>query len=110
MRELQEERVSINFHHFCLTPANFTRYGMGNFWTPLSINWDRQGLEYISTIEAKNYPFVGVQFHPEKNVFEWSPKELGSLTAGRQFMWGSTSPPTLSTWPGGATTASRTGA
>jgi len=75
MRELQEERISINFHHFCLTPANFTRYGMGNFWTPLSINWDRQGLEYISTIEAKNFPFVGVQFHPEKNVFEWSPKE-----------------------------------
>lgn len=48
---------------------------MDNFWTPLSINWDRQGLEYISTIEAKNFPFVGVQFHPEKNVFEWSPKE-----------------------------------
>ena len=22
-------------------------------------------------IEAKNYPFFGVQFHPEKNIYEW---------------------------------------
>ena len=26
LRELQTERISINFHHFCLTPENFTRY------------------------------------------------------------------------------------
>jgi gamma-glutamyl hydrolase len=22
-------------------------------------------------MEAKDYPFYGVQFHPEKNLFEW---------------------------------------
>ena len=26
LRELQTERISINFHHFCLTPDNFTRF------------------------------------------------------------------------------------
>ena len=26
LRELQTERISINFHHFCLTPENFTRF------------------------------------------------------------------------------------
>ena len=26
-------------------------------------------------VKARNYPFVGVQFHPEKNIFEWSEKE-----------------------------------
>ena len=41
------------------------------FWNPLSFNYDGNNLEYLSSIEAKNYPFVGVQFHPEKNVFEW---------------------------------------
>ena len=25
LRELETERISINFHHFCLTPENFTR-------------------------------------------------------------------------------------
>jgi len=75
LRELQTERISINFHHFCLTPENFTRYGMEKFWNPLSVNWDMHGLKYISTIEAKEYPFVAVQFHPEKNIFEWSARE-----------------------------------
>jgi len=73
--ELEHERVSINFHHFCLTQTNFTRYGMDKFWEPLSLNWDQYGLEYISTLEAREYPFVGVQFHPEKNIFEWALKE-----------------------------------
>lgn len=75
LRELEHERVSINFHRFCLTPTNFSRYNMDRFWTPLSLNWDLHGLEYISTLEAKDYPFVGIQFHPEKNIFEWSVKE-----------------------------------
>jgi gamma-glutamyl hydrolase len=26
----------------------------------------------VSTMEAKNYPFYGTQWHPEKNNFEWS--------------------------------------
>merc|ERR1712198_523180 len=34
---------------------------------------------YISTIEAKKYPFVGVQFHPEKNIFEWATNTVGNI-------------------------------
>ena len=45
---------------------------MDKFWKPLSYNYDRNKLIYISTIEAHEYPFVGVQFHPEKNIFEWA--------------------------------------
>merc|ERR1711962_116120 len=75
LRDITKRRVTINFHHFCLTPANFTKFGMDHFWNALSVNRDYYDLEYISTIEAKNYPFFGVQFHPEKNIFEWSPKE-----------------------------------
>ena len=51
------------------------RFGMEKFWTPLSWNWDRYSLEYLSSIEAIDYPFVGVQFHPEKNIYEWSSRE-----------------------------------
>lgn len=75
MREIKQERITINFHNHCLTPANFTKFGMEKFWSPLSWNWDRHNLEYLSSIEAVNYPFVGVQFHPEKNIYEWSVKE-----------------------------------
>ena len=48
---------------------------MEKFWTPLSWNWDRYNLEYLSSIEAIDYPFIGVQFHPEKNIYEWSSRE-----------------------------------
>ncbi|CAB4058154.1 GGH [Lepeophtheirus salmonis] len=34
---------------------------------------DDYGLEFISIIEAIDYPFWGTQFHPEMSLFEWSP-------------------------------------
>ena len=37
----------------------------------LSTNNGRQGKEFISTIEAKDYPIYGTQYHPEKINFEW---------------------------------------
>jgi gamma-glutamyl hydrolase len=33
---------------------------------------DQNGLEFISTLEAKEFPFYGTQYHPEKNSFEWT--------------------------------------
>ena len=32
----------------------------------------RKGIEYISTIEHKQYPFFGTQWHPEKPPYEFS--------------------------------------
>lgn len=32
---------------------------------------DANQLEFISVFEHKNYPYYGVQFHPEKNIYEW---------------------------------------
>lgn len=48
----------------------------------MSVNNDWNGLEFISTIEHRNYPFYGVQFHPEKNLFEWVRNKNISHTAG----------------------------
>jgi gamma-glutamyl hydrolase len=31
---------------------------------------DLNGVEFISVSEATNFPFYGVQFHPEKNAFD----------------------------------------
>lgn len=44
---------------------------MDSEWRVMSVNKDWNGLEFISTIEHVNYPFYGVQFHPEKNLYEW---------------------------------------
>ena len=42
-----------------------------NIWRVISTNKDFNNFEFISSIEHKNYPFYGVQFHPEKNLYEW---------------------------------------
>ena len=44
---------------------------LANFYKILSTNKDLQGVEFVSTIEANNYPIYGTQWHPEKNAYEW---------------------------------------
>ena len=56
---------------------------MDRFWKPLTYNYDANQLKYISTIEAHKYPFVGVQFHPEKNIFEWATNTVGNIPHNR---------------------------
>lgn len=47
----------------------------------MSVNSDWNGLEFISTVEHRSYPFYGVQFHPEKNLYEWVRNKNISHTA-----------------------------
>ena len=42
----------------------------------LSINSDSEGVDYLSTIKFKKYPFYGTQWHPEKIMFEWLDKSI----------------------------------
>jgi gamma-glutamyl hydrolase len=48
-----------------------TATGVADQWHVLSVN-EHNGSEFISSFEHKKYPFYGVQFHPEKNAFEWN--------------------------------------
>jgi len=61
--------------------ANFTSMNLDKFWNPITTNRDKRNLTFISTIEAKNYPFVGLQFHPEKNAYEWERNDSHSWSA-----------------------------
>lgn len=41
-----------------------------------SINHDpHTGVGFISTIEARDYPFYAVQWHPERPQFDWTENE-----------------------------------
>ena len=72
---LSTEKVTVNFHSYCLTPENFAKSeALRNFWYVLSTNKDWDDLEFISLMEAKNYPMWGSQYHPEKNAYEWTRK------------------------------------
>lgn len=71
LKILATEPVTYNSHQYCFTKDNFTRYGLSDNWKILATNKDRNGLEFISAFESDDYPFYGIQFHPEKNQFEF---------------------------------------
>ncbi|XP_033725631.1 gamma-glutamyl hydrolase-like [Pecten maximus] len=69
---LANEKVTSNLHMYGLTPQNFSGNSLlRKFYRVMSTNLDKYGNVYISTMEAVRYPFYGVQFHPEKNVYNW---------------------------------------
>ncbi|XP_014472570.1 PREDICTED: chitobiosyldiphosphodolichol beta-mannosyltransferase-like [Dinoponera quadriceps] len=68
---LKLERVTANFHMFCVTEEGLRSVNLTDEFRVMSLNHDKMGQKFISTLEHKNYPFYGIQFHPEKNLYEW---------------------------------------
>ena len=69
---LSNENVTLNNHHYGIYTDHFyATPSLQSFYSVLSTNNDRKGAEFISTMEAFNYPIYGSQWHPEKNDFEW---------------------------------------
>ena len=50
----------------------------------LAVNADRQGREYVSAVEAFEYPIYGLQWHPEKVGLN-SPLDL--VLFGKACVW-----------------------
>lgn len=72
MTALATENITVNFHKWSISMENFTKSEeLRKFYKILSTNTDGD-IEFISTMEAYDYPMYGTQWHPEKNAFEWS--------------------------------------
>jgi len=69
---LQSQPICPNFHDNCFSVKNFTKYKLDEFYEILSVTKSQKGQIFISSVEAKEFPFYGLQWHPEKNVFEWN--------------------------------------
>ena len=66
------QNVTDNEHHNGVTPQEFIENpSLPAFYSVLSTNKDLNGVEFISTMEGRNYPIYGVQWHPERTLFEW---------------------------------------
>ena len=66
--------ITLNNHHLGIAPSNFTGR-LAEVWHVTSTNVDRQGNAFVSSIEPQQpeaFPFYGVQYHPEKNAFEYA--------------------------------------
>lgn len=77
MKILSTKNVTFNFHRKCITKESFENTRLKDTFNILSMNKDKNGKEFISSFESKKYPMYGVQFHPEKNIYEFvNQKEL----------------------------------
>lgn len=79
--------VTMNNHHLGISPNRFrNNYGLSRRFDITSINYDRNGKAFVSTIEPSmgyatelspsslkldHLPIYGVQYHPEKNSHEY---------------------------------------
>ncbi|XP_012559207.1 gamma-glutamyl hydrolase A [Hydra vulgaris] len=75
-KALSAENITYNHHSYGISPKEYTvRSTLKSFYKVLSTNKDVNGLTFVSSIEAYDYPFYGTQWHPEKNAFEFSQNE-----------------------------------
>nr|XP_018896449.1 PREDICTED: gamma-glutamyl hydrolase-like [Bemisia tabaci] len=66
-----QTNITINNHVWCLYQDDFKRNNLENDWKILATSDDLQGNSFIAAVEHVKYPISGVQFHPEKNIYEW---------------------------------------
>jgi gamma-glutamyl hydrolase len=69
------ENVTFNAHAQGVSPIDFLDdLGLTEMFVISSINHDRRQQQFVSTIEPRDprrHPIYGVQYHPEKNAFEY---------------------------------------
>ncbi|XP_076443116.1 gamma-glutamyl hydrolase-like [Babylonia areolata] len=71
---LTNEPVTQNEHQYGMLVDVFDKTtALRKFYRILSTNVGRKGKKFVSTFEAFRYPIYGVQWHPEKNAFNWNP-------------------------------------
>uniref|UniRef100_A0AAX7TL47 folate gamma-glutamyl hydrolase n=1 Tax=Astatotilapia calliptera TaxID=8154 RepID=A0AAX7TL47_ASTCA len=72
MKDLASEPLTVNSHKWSLGMLTYnTNEELKKFYKVLSVNTDGN-VEFVSTVEAYDYPIYGTQWHPEKNAFEWT--------------------------------------
>ncbi|XP_076617072.1 gamma-glutamyl hydrolase-like [Chaetodon auriga] len=72
MEDLASQPLTENSHKWSLAVSTYNaNENLRSFYKVLSTNTDGN-IEFVSTMEAYDYPIYGTQWHPEKNAFEWT--------------------------------------
>jgi gamma-glutamyl hydrolase len=70
---LKNGNVTYNSHKWSIRPETMeSDEGLKAFWDVTSISYDANNTKFIASVEAKNYPIMGTQFHPEKTTMSWN--------------------------------------
>lgn len=71
------DNIVLQNHMYGMPPPMYEKYPVLSEWYNIvTTSEDRNGTEYISSMEGKKYPFTGTQWHPEKPPFEFGMAEV----------------------------------
>ncbi|CAN4117659.1 unnamed protein product [Withania somnifera] len=64
-------------HRFGISPEGLqANEDLCNFFRILTTSVDKKNKVYVSSAQAQHYPITALQWHPEKNVFEWASSQI----------------------------------
>lgn len=70
INNMEIKNVSLHNHMMGISPSVFKRNkNLSKFYKIVNISYDRENKPFVSTIEAYDYPFYGVQWHPERKRY-----------------------------------------
>ncbi|XP_042477373.1 gamma-glutamyl hydrolase 2-like isoform X1 [Macadamia integrifolia] len=72
LKKLTTDCIVMQNHQYGVSPEKLQKNpSLSSFFKILTTSADEDGKVYVSTVQARNYPVTGFQWHPEKNAFEW---------------------------------------
>ncbi|XP_015088782.1 gamma-glutamyl hydrolase 2-like [Solanum pennellii] len=64
-------------HRFGISPERLqANNDLCGFFKILTTSVDKKNKAYVSSVQAQHYPITALQWHPEKNVFEWGSSQI----------------------------------
>lgn len=67
-KKITRKKATLNNHKMGISPGDFdNNQGISEFYKNVGNSIDRDGKPFVAIIEAHDYPFYGVQWHPERN-------------------------------------------
>ena len=64
--------LTYNWHRISITPKTYEKYEtISSNFEIQSLSYDDKGIPFVSSTMHKNYPFYGVQWHPEVASYKW---------------------------------------
>ncbi|XP_026455256.1 gamma-glutamyl hydrolase 2-like [Papaver somniferum] len=72
LQKLTTDCLAMQNHQYGVSPERFQENSaLCSFFRVVTTCTDEDNQKYVSTVQAHDYPITGVQWHPEKNAFEW---------------------------------------
>ncbi|KAL6556084.1 Gamma-glutamyl hydrolase 2 [Orobanche gracilis] len=77
LKKLSTECLVMQNHKYGISPGKFQKTNsLSTFFEILTTTADSYDKVYVSTAQARRYPVTAVQWHPEKNAFEWASSSI----------------------------------